>query len=51
MSFWYYNDVDGKTLAITKQDNGDMMFRILRGNCMEAVVYITKKEIEKGNIL
>lgn len=51
MSFWYYDDVDGKVLAVTKQDNGDMMFRILRWNSLEAVAYITKKEIERGNIL
>ena len=51
MTLWWYEDVDGKILSISKYENCDMMFRILRGNCLEAVAWITADEIKKGNIL
>ena len=45
MTCRYYDALDSKTVAITTYDNGDIMIRILRDNCMESVATILKKDL------
>ena len=41
----YYNDVDGKVLAISFLEH-HIMFKIYRGNCLEAVALIKKRDLK-----